>query len=63
MLPAKPSGNCVRHVLAGAINPFASDAQQWQRRSPSPRAHLSEAHFDGRIAICISLQCPFEAQV
>ena len=56
-------GDGVSHALASAIDLFAADAQQRQRRTPGCRACLAKADLHCGVPVCIALDGPFKAQV
>ena len=59
----KAFGHGVGHALAVAVDPFAADAQQRERRAPGGRARLAEADLDGGIPVGVPFDGPFKAEV
>lgn len=56
-------GDRLRHAFALAIHAFAANAQQWQRGTPRRRTYLAKADVNGRVAVGIAFDGPFEAKV
>jgi hypothetical protein len=60
------AGEHVRHNHVDArfaVDAFALEAQQRQRRLPVRLAPLAERHGDGRIAVVVALHEPFEPEI
>src|SRR5262245_50552034 len=61
--PGEAFRHCVRHALAFAVYPLPPDPKERQRGTPSSSARFPESNVDARVAICVTFDRPFEAEV